>query len=62
MRLGIGSGIGPGGASGVSLGLPLEIDVDIEGIREVVLVVSPGAEFDLGDHANWGEARFLKTK
>lgn len=43
-------------------GGPLEIDVDIEGIREVVLVVSPGAEFDLGDHANWGEARFLKTK
>lgn len=43
-------------------GGPLEIDVDIEGIKEVVLVVSPGAEFDLGDHANWGEARFLKTK
>jgi hypothetical protein len=43
-------------------GGPLEIDVDIEGIREVVLVVSPGAEFDLGDHANWGEARFLKMK
>jgi hypothetical protein len=43
-------------------GGPLEINVDIEGIKEVVLVVSPGAEFDLGDHANWGEARFLKTK
>ena len=43
-------------------GGPLEIDVDIEGIKEIVLVVSPGAEFDLGDHANWGEARFLKTK
>ena len=43
-------------------GGPLEIDVDIEGIKEVALVVSPGAEFDLGDHANWGEARFLKTK
>ncbi len=43
-------------------GGPLEIDVDIEGLKEIVLVVSPGAEFDLGDHANWGEARFIKTK
>lgn len=43
-------------------GGPLEVDVDIEGLKEIVLMVSPGAEFDLGDHANWGEARFIKTK
>jgi hypothetical protein len=41
---------------------PQEIDVDIEGINQISLVVYPGENFDLGDHANWGNARFVKTK
>ena len=41
---------------------PQEIDVDIEGINQISLVVYPGEYFDLGDHANWGNARFVKTK
>ena len=41
---------------------PSEINVDISGMKEVALIVYPGAEFDLGDHANWGNAKFLKTK
>ena len=41
---------------------PQTIDVDITDMKEVALIVYPGEEFDLGDHADWGEARFLKTK
>lgn len=41
---------------------PQEIDVDITGMKQIVLLVYPGEEFDLGDHADWGDARFLKTK
>lgn len=41
---------------------PQEIDVDISGIKQIALLVFPGEEFDLGDHANWCSARFLKTK
>lgn len=41
---------------------PLQVDLDIAGVKEVVLIVYPGEDFDLGDHADWGEARFLKTK
>ena len=40
----------------------VEIDVDISGIREVALVVDPGEQFDLADHADWARARFLKTE
>ena len=40
----------------------VEIDVDISGIREVALVVDPGEQFDLADHAEWARARFLKTQ
>ena len=43
-------------------GKPQKVDVDISGIKEVELVVYPGEEFDLGDHANWCDAKFLKTK
>jgi hypothetical protein len=37
-----------------------EIDVDISGIKVVSLVVEPGEAFDLADHANWCDARFIK--
>ena len=38
------------------------IDVDISGISQVALVVDPGEQFDLADHADWARARFLKTE
>lgn len=40
----------------------VEIDVDISGIRRIALIVDPGEQFDLADHANWARARFLKTQ
>jgi len=40
----------------------VEIDVDISGISQIALVVDPGEQFDLADHADWAKARFLKTK
>lgn len=39
-----------------------EVDIDISGINKVTLIVNPGREFDLADHLDWGNARFLKTK
>ena len=39
----------------------VEIDVDISGIGKIALVVDPGEQFDLADHADWAKARFLKT-
>jgi hypothetical protein len=39
---------------------PREIDVDITGMRTVSLIVYPGEEYDLADHANWCDARFIK--
>lgn len=41
---------------------PQAIDVSVRGIDEVELEVVPGEEFDLADHANWCEARFIKSK
>jgi len=39
---------------------PLEIDVDITGNRIISLIVHPGEEYDLADHANWCNPRFIK--
>ena len=41
---------------------PWEVDVDITGINRISLVVYPGEDFDLADHADWCIARFVKTK
>lgn len=41
---------------------PQKLDVDITGFKRIALIVQPGEEFDLGDHVDWCEARFLKTK
>ena len=41
---------------------PDSIIVDISGVKKVSLVVLPGADFDLGDHANWADAKFMKSK
>ena len=38
----------------------VSIDVKITGIRQVVLIVKPGQEFDLADHVDWCNPRFLK--
>ena len=41
---------------------PQAIDVSVRGIDSVELEVIPGEEFDLADHANWCDARFIKSK
>lgn len=40
---------------------PVPVSVDISGIKQVALMVEPGEQFDLGDHANWAMARFTKS-
>lgn len=40
---------------------PQTIDVSIRGIELIELEVAPGEEFDLADHANWCDARFVKS-
>ena len=39
---------------------PESVDVDITGMAKVTLVVEPGEQFDLADHANWADAKFVK--
>ena len=41
---------------------PMPIDVDIAGASQLTLTIRPGKQFDLSDHANWCNARFLNTK
>ncbi len=41
---------------------PLPIDIDVSNVREISLIVEPGAELDLADHANWCNVRLLRTK
>ena len=41
---------------------PRRIGVDIRGVRQVTLVVEPGEDLDLADHADWCDARMLKVK
>ena len=40
---------------------PVSVSVDISGMKLVALVVEPGEQFDLGDHADWAMARFTKS-
>ena len=40
----------------------MEVDVDVSGMDAIALVVDPGEEFDLGDHVDWANARFVKTE
>jgi len=39
---------------------PATIDVDISGMAMVTLIVEPGEQFDLADHADWADAKFVK--
>lgn len=41
---------------------PQAVRVELEGMKRITLRVNPGADFDLGDHADWCDARFLKSK
>ncbi|MEM9943789.1 MAG: NPCBM/NEW2 domain-containing protein [Planctomycetota bacterium] len=41
---------------------PKELELDISGVQKLSLVVYPGEAFDLGDHLNWANARFIKTR
>ncbi len=41
---------------------PVDVSVDITGVKQVALIVQPGEQFDLSDHADWINARFTKTK
>ncbi len=37
------------------------VQVDVKGVRELTLLVEPGRDLDLADHANWCDARFLRA-
>ena len=41
---------------------PFLVNVDISGKKTISLVVLAGEQLDLADHANWCEARFLKSQ
>lgn len=41
---------------------PQELNVDVSNVQEISLIVEPGAELDLADHANWCDLRLLRTK
>lgn len=41
---------------------PEPIVIDVAGISEVALIVLPGANFDLADHADWADVRFTKSE
>jgi len=41
---------------------PQSVRVELRGVKKVTLRVEPGADFDFGDHADWCDARFLKSK
>ena len=40
----------------------VEVDLDVSDAKEISLVVETGKQLDMGDHANWANARLLKTK
>lgn len=40
---------------------PREIRLDITDIRHLTLLVEPGADLDLADHADWCDARLIRT-
>ncbi|MEK6234780.1 MAG: NPCBM/NEW2 domain-containing protein [Planctomycetales bacterium] len=41
---------------------PREIRIDIRGVSELELIVEPGADLDLADHADWCDARLIREK
>lgn len=41
---------------------PVDVDIDVSGMDTISLIVNSGEEFDLGDHVDWANARFVKTE
>lgn len=41
---------------------PRKLKLDINGVRQLELVVEPGADLDLADHANWCDACLLRKQ
>ncbi len=41
---------------------PESLVIDITGMKKISLIVQPGESFDLSDHADWADARFMKSK
>lgn len=41
---------------------PTAVSLDVSNAEEMTLVVEPGGDLDLGDHANWADAVLLKAK
>jgi alpha-galactosidase len=39
-----------------------DISVPLGGARQLTLLVEPGADLDLADHADWCDARLIKSK
>lgn len=39
---------------------PHEMQINIAGVRQITLLVEPGADLDLSDHADWGDLRMIK--
>jgi hypothetical protein len=40
---------------------PFELSLDVRGVKELVLAAEPGEGLDLADHANWADARLLRS-
>lgn len=40
---------------------PRDIKLDVKGVKQLTLVVEPGEDLDLADHADWGDARLIKA-
>lgn len=38
-----------------------EIKLDVRGVKQLTLVVEPGEDLDLADHANWCDARLIRA-
>ncbi|MCH2183171.1 MAG: NPCBM/NEW2 domain-containing protein [Mariniblastus sp.] len=41
---------------------PEVLSIDIAGMKEIMLIVKAGEQFDLADHVDWCEARFVKNQ
>jgi hypothetical protein len=39
---------------------PKAVNVPIAGEEKITLIVEPGEDLDLADHANWCDARFVR--
>lgn len=37
-----------------------QITIDVSGVKKLTLLVEPGADLDLADHANWCDARLIR--